>query len=149
MTNLVENCFFWYAYTQYAYTQYPTHRLLLISKFQNLKSQNIILNYFMTSWLENCFVCIPTHIMPSQNAYTVCLAVCLTVCLYSIPQYAYRKSLTMPTHSVLDTDPHLSVSFTFSNLEIKKYFVTRPIEKKVFVMPTHCMHTHNMPTQYA
>ena len=57
----------------------------------------------MTSLLENCFFSMPTHSMPTQHAYTVCLAACLIVCLNSMPQYAYTQ---YPTHSILHSMPH-------------------------------------------
>ena len=89
----------------------------------------------MTCLLDNCFFYAYT-----EYAYTVCLTeyliVCLTVCLYSMSQYALTQ---YPTHSILQsmplsmphskpsqyasvclhTDPHLSVSFKIANLKTK------------------------------
>ena len=70
--------------------------LLVSFTISNLKKKQ---KYLMTSLLENCFFSMPTHSMPTQYAYTVCLI--------------------MPIPSILDTDPHLLVSFTISNLKKK------------------------------
>ena len=75
----------------------------------------------------------PTHSMPTQYASQ-----------YASP-YAYTVCLIMPIPSILDTDPHLLVSFTISNLKKKlKFFMTSLLENCFFSMPTH-----SMPTQYA
>ena len=100
--------------SQYAYTiclSMPIHYILdthphLSVSFTISKK----IKKFCDSFVRKLFfflICL--HIVCLHTVFlAVCLTVCLTACLCS-----------MPTHSILDTDPHLSVSFTISNLEIK------------------------------
>ena len=106
----------YYPQPVYAYPQYPTHRLSLISKFQNLKSQNLILEYFMTSLSENCFflVCLNTvclHSMPQSMPHPHS-----TQCMHAVYASAYTVCLNSSTHSmgrlviICRSYPHISVT---------------------------------------
>ena len=60
MTSLLGNCFFSRHST--AFVQYQCYKLPYVSvKLQNLKSQNILQKYFLTSLLENCFLVVTQH----------------------------------------------------------------------------------------
>ena len=98
---MLENCFLVQIPSQYAIYAYSQslYAYSLISKFQNLKSQNLVLKYFMTSLLENCFFSMTAH---SMHAYRVCVTVCLTVCLTA----CLTVCLTVCLHSMLPSMPH-------------------------------------------
>ena len=107
--------------SQYAYIvclRMPTHSILPtvsynrrshITKFQNLKSQKIVLKYFMNNFLGNFFSTI-THIMPTHHASQYA------------SQYAYTVCLRMPTLilgrlvSICRSYPHRSVKQVESSL---------------------------------
>ena len=80
--------------------------------------------------------------MPTQYAYTVFLAVCLTVCLYSIPQYAYsqyprhRTSLNSKFHNLTSQNKNLN------------HFMTSFSENFLVCLHTESLHTvclHSIP----
>ena len=82
--------------TQHAYTQYPTHRPSFISNFQNLKSQNIILKYFMTSLLKFFLVCLHTVRLCSMTQsmlYSMPIKYA-SVCLHTLSYIQYPTQYT-------------------------------------------------------
>ena len=77
-----------------SYAQYPSQYTPQYAS-QPLKSQNIILNFFLTILVENCFFLVCLHI--------VCLH-CVPLSMpHSMPQYAYTQ---YPTLRILHSMPH-------------------------------------------
>ena len=66
MTSLLENCFFKPSLNSARPVSMLQNALLSV-KVQNLKSQNILKNYFSTSLLENCFLAVTQHCSSSIN----------------------------------------------------------------------------------